>query len=57
MIKIKLYTILISNLFMINMILILFKFLRLNYLMEIIVKQLQVNIDYVENQIGVDKDE
>ena len=57
MMKIKLYSILISNLFMINMMLPLFKVLRLNYLMEIILKQLQVNIDYVENQIGVDKDE
>ena len=53
--KVKLFFILISNIFMLNIVLPLFKILRLNYLMEIIIKQLQVNTNYIENQLGGNK--
>ena len=55
--KIKLYSILISNMFMLHFIIPLFKLLRLNSLIGILVKQATTNIKFVENQIGVDKDE
>ena len=53
--KTKLILILVSNMFMLNIVLPLFKILRLNYLMEIIIKQLQVNTNYIENQLGGNK--
>ena len=55
--KARLIIILISNIFMINIVLPLFKILRLNYLMEIIIKQLQINTNYVANQLGGNKNE
>ena len=55
--KARLILILVSNIFMLHFIIPLFKVLRLNNLIGILVKQLQVNTNYVENQIGVDKDE
>lgn len=57
MMKIKLYSMLISNLFMLHFIIPLFKVLRLNNLIGILVKQLQVNTKYIENQLGGDKNE
>ena len=52
MMKTRLILILISNIFMLNIVIPLFKILRLNYLMEIIIKQLQVNTNYIENILG-----
>ena len=53
--KTRLFLILISNMFMLHLIIPLFKILRLNYLIEIIIKQLQVNTNYIENQLGGNK--
>ena len=53
--KLKLIVILLSNMFMINLVIPLFKVLRLNNLIRILVKQANTNIDYVENQIGGNK--
>ena len=50
--KARLILILISNMFMLYLIIPLFKVLRLNNLIGILVKQLQVNTNYIENQIG-----
>ena len=55
--KARLILILISNMFMLHLIIPLFKVLRLNNLIEILVKQLQVNTNYIENQLGENKNE
>ena len=52
MMKAKLIIILISNMFMLHLIIPLFKVLRLNELIEILVKQANTNIEFVENQLG-----
>lgn len=53
--KAKLILILISNMFMLHFIIPLFKVLRLNNLIGIIVKQANINIDFVTNQLGGNK--
>ena len=53
--KSKLILILISNMFTLHFIIPLFKELRLNNLIGILVKQLQVNTNYIENQLGGNK--
>ena len=53
--KARLILILISNMFMLHLIIPLFKVLRLTYLIGILVKQLQVNTNYIENQLGGNK--
>ena len=53
--KPKLILILISNMFMLHFIIPLFKVLRLNNLIKIIIKQLQVNTNYIKNQLGGNK--
>ena len=55
--KIKLIVILISNMFMLHLVIPLFKLLRLNNLIPILVKQANTNIEYVTNQIGGNKNE
>ena len=55
--KARLILILISNMFMLHFIIPLFKLLRLNNLIGILVKQLQVNTNYIENQLGGNKNE
>ena len=55
--KARLIIILISNMFMLNIVIPLFKILRLNYLIEVIIKQLQVNTNYIENILGGNKNE
>ena len=55
MVKAKLILILLSNMFILHFIIPLFKVLRLNNLIGIIVKQANTNIDFVENQIGGNK--
>ena len=50
--KVKLILILIANMFMLHFIIPLFKVLRLNYLIDIIIKQIQVNTNYIENILG-----
>ena len=49
--KVRLIIILISNMFMLHVIIPIFKILKLNNLVKIIVKQLQINISYVEKQL------
>ena len=53
--KAKLILILVSNMFMLHFIIPLFKLLRLNNLIEILVKQANINIEYVTNQLGGNK--
>ena len=55
--KPRLILILISNMFMLHFIIPLFKVLRLNELIGILVKQANTNIEFVENQIGGNKNE
>ena len=55
MMKTKLILILISNMFMLHLIIPLFKVLRLNELIGILVKQANTNIEFVENQLGGNK--
>lgn len=55
MMKTRLILILISNMFMLHFIIPLFKVLRLNNLIGILVKQTITNIDFVENQLGGNK--
>ena len=55
--KVRLILILISNMFMLHFIIPLFKLLRLNNLIEILVKQANINIEFVENQLGGNKNE
>ena len=53
--KVKLIIILISNMFMLYLVIPLFKVLRLNELIGILVKQANINIEFVENQLGGNK--
>ena len=53
--KARLIIILISNMFMLHLIIPLFKVLRLNELIGILVKQANTNIEFVENQLGGNK--
>ena len=55
MMKTRLILILISNMFMLHFIIPLFKLLRLNNLIGILVKQANTNIEYVTNQLGGNK--
>ena len=55
--KARLIVILISNMFMLHLIIPLFKVLRLNNLIEILIKQTNTNIEYVTNQLGGNKNE
>ena len=55
MMKARLILILISNMFMLHFIIPLFKLLRLNILIGILVKQANTNIEYVTNQLGGNK--
>lgn len=57
MMKTRLILILISNMFMLHFIIPLFKVLRLNNLIGILVKQINTNIDFVTNQMGGNKNE
>ena len=53
--KAKLILILISNMFILHFIIPLFKILRLSNLIGILVKQANINIEYVTNQLGGNK--
>ena len=53
--KVKLILILLSNMFMLHFIIPLFKVLRLNNLIGILVKQANTNIEFVTNQLGGNK--
>ena len=55
--KTRLILILISNMLMLHLVIPLFKFLRLNELIGILVKQANTNIEYVTNQLGGNKNE
>ena len=55
--KVRLILILISNMLMLHLIIPLFKLLRLNNLIEILIKQTNTNIEFVENQLGGNKNE
>ena len=55
--KVKLILILISNMFMLHLIIHIFKVLRLNNLIGILVKQANINIEHVTNQLGGNKNE
>ena len=55
--KVKLILILIANMFMLHLIIPLFKLLRLNELIGILIKQANTNIEYVTNQLGGNKNE
>ena len=55
--KARLILILISNMFMLHFIIPLFKVLRLNNLIRILVKQANINIEHVTNQLGGNKNE
>ena len=53
--KARLILILISNMFMLHLIIPLFKVLKLNELIGILVKQAYTNINFVESQLGGNK--
>ena len=53
--KVKLILILVSNMIMLHLVIPLFKVLRLNELIGILVKQANTNIEYVTNQLGGNK--
>ena len=55
MMKTRLILVLISNIFILHFIIPLFKVLRLNELIGILVKQANTNIEFVENQLGGNK--
>ena len=55
--KARLILILISNMFMLHFIIPLFKLLKLNNLIGILVKQANTNIEFVTNQLGGNKNE
>ena len=57
MMKTRLILMLISNMLMLHLIIPLFKVLRLNNLIEILLKQANTNIEYVTNQLGGNKNE
>ena len=49
--KARLIIILVSNMIMLHVIIPIFKLVKLNNLVEIIIKQTNTNITYVENQL------
>ena len=53
--KVKLILILVSNMIMLHFIIPLFKVLKLNELIGILIKQANTNIEFVENQLGGNK--
>ena len=53
--KARLILILVSNMFMLHFIIPLFKVLKLNNLIGILVKQANTNIEFVTNQLGGNK--
>ena len=53
--KARLILILVSNMFMLHLIIPLFKVLRLNNLIPLLVRQANTNIEYVTNQLGGNK--
>ena len=53
--KVKLILILISNMIMLHLIIPLLKVLKLNELIGILVKQANINIEFVTNQLGGNK--
>ena len=55
--KARLIIILISNMIMLHFIIPLFKVLKLNELISLLVKQANTNIEFVENQLGGNKNE
>ena len=55
--KTRLILILISNMLMLHLVIPLFKLLRLNELIGILVKQANTNIEYVTNKLGGNKNE
>ena len=55
--KTRFILILISNMFMLHLLIPLFKVIRLNELIGILVKQANTNIEFVENQLGGNKNE
>ena len=55
--KARLISILISNMFMLHFIIPLFKLLRLNNLIGVLVKQANINIEHVTNQLGGNNNE
>ena len=55
--KAKLIIILISNMFMLHLVIPLFKLLRLNNLVGLLINQTNTNIEYVTNQLGGNKNE
>ena len=55
--KARLILMLISNMLMLHLIIPLFRVLRLNNLIEILLKQANTNIEYVTNQLGGNKNE
>ena len=55
--KARLILILISNMFMLHFIIPLFKLIRLNNLIGVLVKQANINIEHVTNQLGGNKNE
>ena len=57
MMKTRLILMLISNMLMLHLIIPLFRVLRLNNLIEILLKQANTNIEYVTNQLGGNKNE
>ena len=57
MMKTRLILMLISNMLMLHLIIPLFKVLRLNNLIEILLKQANTNIEYVTNQLGGNNNE
>ena len=55
--KARLILILLSNMFMLHFIIPLFKLIRLNNLIGVLVKQANINIEHVTNQLGGNKNE
>lgn len=55
--KTRLIIILVSNMFMLHLVIPLFKVLRLNELIGVLVKQANTNIEFVTNQLGGNKNE
>ena len=49
--KVRLIIILIANMFMLHVIIPIFKLLRLNNLIPLLVKQANINIEFVEKQL------
>ena len=55
--KTRLILILLSNMFMLHLIIPLFKVLKLNELIRLLVKKTNTNIEFVTNQLGGNKNE